>query len=300
MSIMFLKIRSVARGRGGNAVAKAAYVARDRLVDAAGARVHDYRAVPGLTHSAILLPADAPATGVDWARDRSTLWNAAEAAERRRDARVAREYTIALPHELASDERLALARDYAQAIADRYRTPVDLAVHGPTSRGDPRNHHAHILATTRELNATGLGCKATIELTTDRRRQLGLQHVTVEYRELRARWAELANERLRAAHVEARLEPRSRATLAREQARVATPAPPAERSPARAVASLPEAVPDARSEPVRAQDHALAIDEAQQRAAAEWRALRAGQGRAVAPRAEPERTRDRGLDAGFE
>ena len=39
---------------------------------------------------------------INWARDRQTLWNAAEVAEKREDARVAREYEVALPHELDS------------------------------------------------------------------------------------------------------------------------------------------------------------------------------------------------------
>ena len=63
----------------------------------------------------------------EWAQDRSTLWNAAEAAEKRKDARVAREIEVALPHELTADQRLELTREFAQGLADRYGVAVDFA-----------------------------------------------------------------------------------------------------------------------------------------------------------------------------
>ena len=49
-----------------------------------------------------------------WAQDRASLWNAVEAAERRKDAQVAREVRVAIPRELSADDRRALVRDYAQ------------------------------------------------------------------------------------------------------------------------------------------------------------------------------------------
>jgi len=56
MAIMFLNVTSVSRGRGGSAVAKAAYIARERLSDARSGVVRDYRQVRGLEHAEILLP----------------------------------------------------------------------------------------------------------------------------------------------------------------------------------------------------------------------------------------------------
>ncbi len=302
MAIMFLKVSSVSRGRGGSAVAKAAYIARERLPDARSGLVRDYRRVPGLEHAEILVPSTATGAAAEWVRDRATLWNAAESAERPRNARVAREYTISLPHELSRDARHALAKQFAQSIADRYGTAVDLAVHGPTPRGDPRNFHAHVLATTRELTPEGLGRKASIELSSARRRERGLQHVAHEFRDLRTHWADLANAKLREANIEARLEPRSRATLARARAAsldasvVPQPAHPpvAAHVPAPAVASDSHpavAPPDARGR---------SLDAIQQRAAEQWLAYRAGRGADAQARPEPDRARDRGHDAGLE
>ena len=78
---------------------------------------HDYTAKQGVGHAEIVLPEGSDA---DWARDRSDLWNAAEFAEKRKDARVAREFEIALPHELSAEQRLEAARELAQELADRY------------------------------------------------------------------------------------------------------------------------------------------------------------------------------------
>ena len=97
--------------------------------------------------------------GAEWALDRSALWNAAEAAEKRKDARVAREYELALPAELDAGQRRDLVRAFAEDIRDRYGVAVDAAIHAPHDYGDGRNHHAHVMMTTRVVEADGLGAK---------------------------------------------------------------------------------------------------------------------------------------------
>ena len=79
------------------------------VTDGSG-KVHDYTRKGGVAYTEIVLP-----DGVDaeWARDRAALWNQAEAAEKRVNSRVAREWRVALPHELGHEERVALARDFA-------------------------------------------------------------------------------------------------------------------------------------------------------------------------------------------
>jgi hypothetical protein len=218
MSIMFFKVRSVSRGQGHSAVAKAAYISREKLRDERTGLLHDYRRTEGLRHSELILPERLSGRPPDWAVDRATLWNHAEAREPRKNSRVGREYTIALPHELPEDGRIALARGFARRIAERHGVAVDLAVHGPTRRGDPRNHHMHVLATTREAGAEQLLAKTSIEWANDVRKARNLPYIAVEYRELRQAWATLANESLREAGLSQRLEPRSRATIAREHA----------------------------------------------------------------------------------
>lgn len=62
--------------------------------------VFDYTRKRGVEHTEMVLSSAAAKQDIHWARDRTALWNAAEVAERRSDARVAREYEVALPHEL--------------------------------------------------------------------------------------------------------------------------------------------------------------------------------------------------------
>lgn len=84
-------------------------------------------------------------------------------AENRKDARVAREFEVALPHELSSEQRISLTREFAQELANRHGAAVDFAVHQPHSPSDVRNHHAHIMMTTRQVTGEGLSEKTYIE-----------------------------------------------------------------------------------------------------------------------------------------
>ena len=145
---------------------------------------------------------------VNWARDRVAEKEAAEAAEKRKDSSVAREWEVALPNELDRRHRVELARDFAGEIANRYQGAVDVAIHRPHRLGDERNWHAHLLTTTRTIEADGLGRKTDIELGDRDRRKKGLARAD-EIVEMRARWAELANERLREHQIEARIDHRS-------------------------------------------------------------------------------------------
>jgi ATP-dependent exoDNAse (exonuclease V) alpha subunit len=162
-------------------------------------------------HKEIFVPGSAGSAALAWASDRSLLWNAAEAAESRKNSRVAREYLVALPFELDPQRRLGLARTFSQDLVDRYGFALDLTVHGPREfpGSDPRNYHAHLLATTREVTAQGLSSKTTLEWQDSRRRELGLPPAVNELLFVRERWADVANQALRDAHVSARIDHRS-------------------------------------------------------------------------------------------
>jgi hypothetical protein len=160
MSIVHLRITALSRASGANAVETAARYAAVSLEDRRQRVCYDYTHESGVMYREIFGPRNA----VPWWVDRSLLWNIAEATELRRDSRVGREYEIALPHELTASGRLELVRRWAQYIADRYRSAVDLTVHAPPAGGDSRNHYAKLLSTVREVTATGLGRRTVIEL----------------------------------------------------------------------------------------------------------------------------------------
>jgi MobA/MobL family len=160
-------------------------------------------------HTEIFLPGQFDGLPVSWARNREKLWNTAEHAEKRHNARVAREYQVSLPAELNAGQRIALARAFSRHLAERYKVAVDLSVHEPRPGGDPRNFHAHLLTTTREVTPAGLGAKAGLDLQALERRRRELPDHRQEYLILRERWATLVNEALREAKVAARVDHRS-------------------------------------------------------------------------------------------
>ncbi|WP_270994820.1 MobA/MobL family protein, partial [Listeria seeligeri] len=88
MAIYHTRVKTFSRAKGHSAVAAAAYRAGLSLVDERTGARHDYSRRGGVVESRWVVPLKAP----DWSRDAAKLWQAAEAAERRKDATVAREF----------------------------------------------------------------------------------------------------------------------------------------------------------------------------------------------------------------
>ena len=187
VAIFYCQTNSVSRSAGRSAVAAAAYRSASELLDQRTGLVHDYTSKGGVAETLILLPDDAPPL------TRNELWNSAESAERRSDSRTAREWIVALPAELNAQQRSALTTEFAQCLVDRFGVGVDVAIHQPDTAGDQRNHHAHLLCTTRQINEHGLGEKSTIELSDSARRKRGLTAVSDEVAAVRKLWADTAN-----------------------------------------------------------------------------------------------------------
>ena len=204
MAIFIASTKSISRGKGQSAVASASYRAGVELEDKRYGKTHDYSKKHGVMSADIILPTALAAANAGISR--SELWNKAEAAEKRVDARVAREWLVNLPYELSEQDRKELAHQFAQTLADRYSTIADCAIHEPTQKeidrgADPRNFHAHILFTTRTAALDGnheiiLTDKASIELSDNNRRSLGMARVSHEIKEVRQIWEQIANEKL--------------------------------------------------------------------------------------------------------
>ena len=158
MAIYHCSVKPISRATGRSATAAVAYRAGAVIEDTRTGVVHDYTRKQGVLATGITLPEGAP----EWARDRAALWNAAEVAEKRRDARVAREIEVALPTELDAGALRQITERYARWLAKSYGVGVDWAIHAPHREGDQRNYHAHILITSRVLGAEGLGAKTRV------------------------------------------------------------------------------------------------------------------------------------------
>ena len=206
MAIYHFSMKPISRAKGRSAVASMAYRAGEKLTNKRDGITHDYTAKQGVEHAEIVLP---EGVNADWARDRSELWNAAEFAEKRKDARVAREIEVALPHELSAEERLQATREMAQELADRYGAAVDFAIHAPHEASDVRNHHAHILMTTRQVTESELGDKTYLERENKWLLAHDLPTTDMQLRDLRQSWEHVANEHLARAGLDIRIDHRS-------------------------------------------------------------------------------------------
>ena len=151
MAIYHLTAKIVSRAKGQSVVASAAYRAGEALDDARYGVTHDYTRKHGIAHAEILAPDGAPA----WVHDRQELWNRVEAAERRKDAQLAREIEIGLPKELTHRESVALVREFIAQEFVSQGMIADFAIH----RDDENNPHVHILLTLRRATAQGFGYK---------------------------------------------------------------------------------------------------------------------------------------------
>lgn len=196
MAIYHLSVKTISRSAGRSSTAAAAYRAGVQITDERTGDVHDYSRRGGVESAELVLPVGAPS----WASDRSALWNAAEQAEKRKNSTVAREFEIALPAELSPVARRDLAVSFARELVERHGCAADVCIHAPGKEGDNRNHHAHVLLTTRRLGREGFGEK-TRELD-----EAGAGKLITQWRE---RFASMQNERLQAAGIDARVDHRT-------------------------------------------------------------------------------------------
>ncbi|MVA48916.1 Ti-type conjugative transfer relaxase TraA [Agrobacterium vitis] len=160
MAIAHFSASIISRGDGRSAVLSAAYRHCAKMEYEREARTIDYTRKQGLLHQEFVLPADAP----NWVRsliaDRSVsgaveaFWNKVEAFEKRSDAQLARDLTIALPLELTAEQNIALVRDFVEKHILAKGMVADWVYHD-----NPGNPHIHLMTTLRPLSEDGFGAK---------------------------------------------------------------------------------------------------------------------------------------------
>jgi hypothetical protein len=186
----------IRRSQGRSAIKAAAYRAGERLRDENRGEVYDFSRRRGVVHKEILLPEGA----AEWLGDRTRLWNYAEGIEKRKDAQLAREINIALPHELSVEQRRELLLNFVREAFVGRGMVADVAFHDPVpEKGDsPQNFHAHVMLTLREATPGGLRAVKTREWNSD--------DLLKSWREL---WADHQNRALERAGVRARVDHRT-------------------------------------------------------------------------------------------
>lgn len=149
MASYHFSAKVIGRSDGRSAVAAAAYRAGQLLERAETGDRHDYRRKSGIIGAEIIAPNGAP----EWALDRAELWNRVEAKEKRKNSQMAREFELALPHELTPKEQRELVHSWAELELASRGMIVDIAIHDPEpGEHGNRNTHAHIMSTMRELD----------------------------------------------------------------------------------------------------------------------------------------------------
>ncbi len=193
MAIFHFSAKVIGRSSGRSAVAAAAYRAGERLHDERIDRDHDFTNKAGVLHSEVMLPKGAPEAFAD----RATLWNAVEAAEKRKDAQLSREVEFALPRELSKKDNIRLAREFVKAEFVEKGMIADLNVHWDIGEDGKAKPHAHVMLTMREVTKAGFGAKV---------RDWNKTALIEQWRE---RWADHVNRALAERDIDARIDHRS-------------------------------------------------------------------------------------------
>jgi Ti-type conjugative transfer relaxase TraA len=183
VAIQFARARYISRRTGGSAVRSAAYNERTAITAERTGELFTFRHRDQPACHEVLLPEGADPRFAN----SEVLWNVAEAAEKRKDAQVAREIVLALPAnaELADEDRIELARSFAERHFVAKGVAVQLDVHRPHESGpqpasasgvrgesdsERANWHAHLLITTRRVDGSVLAAKKARDLDPEIRR----------------------------------------------------------------------------------------------------------------------------------
>lgn len=206
MAIYHCTTKPISRSNGRSSTASSAYRAGEKIVDLRTGEVHDYTKKQGVEYTEIV-------SNLNHSLSRSEVWNTSELTETRKNSRVAREFIVALPNEINSEQRKDLAKEFTEYLVNRYSVVADLAIHAPSHDGDDRNHHAHIMITTRKAsivdNELKLTDKADLELSNTQRKDRGLCVTQDEIKEIRETWANMANRALELSGSKERIDHRS-------------------------------------------------------------------------------------------
>lgn len=231
MAIYHFTVKTFSRAKGRNAIAAAAYRHGQNFLDEKTGRCFHFTNKKDVEYSELLIPENAP----EWVKDLAKLdsheasqklWNAVEAFEKRKDAQTAREVEFSLPHELTSEQRLDLAREF---IRDNFTSKgmiADFVIHNHFDGEEKiEKPHVHVMLTMRELTdkryglmeklKSYIGLSVTSSLSSALSSEIAFGEKVREWnsknlvREWRKNWADSANHHLSKAGLDVRIDHRS-------------------------------------------------------------------------------------------
>lgn len=160
MSTFYLSCKPISRTTRFTVTQRCTYISGIPLADSLKGEPckHDRTDVE---YAEVLLPKTAP----ERLYDLQTLANEIECAEKRKDARTAREIIASLPNELSIDDNIQIVRKFIRENILNYDLGAIAAIHEGKNEQDPMmdNPHVHIIVTTRPIVPDGFFCRKNRE-----------------------------------------------------------------------------------------------------------------------------------------
>lgn len=179
MANFHLEVQAISRGKNRSVTRLANYISGRRLHDPYRDKDY-YKRRKDVLYCNIFQPSNAPPEFYDL----QYLCNAIEGAERRYDARTAREFKGSLPNELPHEELIRIVREFIEVNFLEHGLCAIAAIHEGNNKQDPtkNNPHVHIIVPTRTVGPDGFNSKKAREY--DKRKYIGLW---------REQWASVQN-----------------------------------------------------------------------------------------------------------
>lgn len=220
MAIYHFSTKPVSR-KHKSSVAVSAYINAQAYTDERTNRTFDYSNKKGVLFSACY--------AIDENNQRrklknTELWNGSEQAEaknkRQDSARTAREYIVAMPHELFKNDiatGVNCITDFCDKLAQKYNVAVEFALHDQDydehGNGN-KNYHFHLITTTRAVtfddqNNIVFGKKTAFEMSDSDLKKMGEKRTKDQLVDIRKMWADVANKYLEKHDFDERIDHRT-------------------------------------------------------------------------------------------
>lgn len=199
MAIFHASCKPICRSKGQNIIKRSAYLSCKKLIDKKNNKIYNYLKKQDYISGGIIFP-----NNININISSQELWNMAEAAERRKDSRVGREWEISLPYELNENQRKTLAEDITINTANKYNIACEYTLNIPSKKGDQRNYRLHILTTTRQITQEGtLSIKSEIELSSSKAIEMKIPNSKQQIIDMSKMIADTINKHLKLANIDA-------------------------------------------------------------------------------------------------
>lgn len=156
MANYHFEVQAISRGQGRSLTRLVNYISGERLSDCYNLTTY-YNRREDVLECRIFQPQHAPSEFYEL----QSLCNAIETAERRCDARTAREFKASLPNELPFAELQNIVATYITDNFIKYHLCAISAIHEGRNLSDPskNNPHVHIIVPTRPVEPSGFSEK---------------------------------------------------------------------------------------------------------------------------------------------